>query len=90
MLKNKNAEKAQMAGDAPDGNEPLPKRRKKATRYHNAAFNAFSVALSEAVQHGDVELRDEHRLSEDALRIDMMILKKNRGVEIKRVWGKFM
>jgi hypothetical protein len=84
MFKNKKSE------DTDDGKEAIPERRKKATRYHNAAVNAISEYLYEDNLTGDVELTDEHRLSEDALRIDMMIIKKNRGVAIKRVWGKFM
>jgi len=68
----------------------IPKRgRKKATMYHNAAFNAFSKLLDEGIKSGSVELEHEHQLSKHALRIDF-IIKKGRDFDIKRVWGKFM
>jgi len=66
------------------------KEVKRSMRYHNAAYETFLNTLSDDIQSGRVELQDEHRLSEDALRIDMMIIKKMPGVEIDRVWGKFM
>jgi hypothetical protein len=66
------------------------KTPKQMTPFHNAMFGTFSETLDEAIQNGKVELQDEHRLSADALRIDMMILKKEPDFMINRVWGKFM
>ena len=68
-------------------NAPETKRKKPAT-YHTAAFDAFWYRLSEYIKNGDVTLQDEHRLAREPLRIDIMIIKKNREVEIDTSWGK--
>jgi len=82
MLKTRNAAGG---GQNPSGNE-----LKTPTRHHNAMFGTFLDMLDGDIQRDDIELQDEHRLSADALRIDIIIIKKKPGVEIKRVWGKFM
>jgi hypothetical protein len=66
---------------------PKPKRKETVT-YHDAAFAAFSYLLREYVKNGDVTLEDECRLSKQPLKIDIMIIKKNREVEIKTSWGR--
>jgi len=66
---------------------PKPERKKPAT-YHTAAFDAFWYRLREYIKSGDVTLHDEHRLSREPLRIDIMVIKKNRDVEIGISWGK--
>jgi len=66
---------------------PKPERKKPAT-YHTAAFDAFWYRLREYIKNGDITLQDEHRLAKEPLRIDIMIVKKNREVEIDTSWGK--
>jgi len=66
---------------------PETKRKKPAT-YHTAAFDAFLYRLNEYIKNGDITLLDEHRLSRQPLRIDIMIIKKKREVEIDTSWGK--
>ena len=69
---------------------PGKPERKKMTTYHTAAFSAFKFFLRDYVNNGDVTLEDEKRLSKSPLKIDIMIIKKARDVEIKRGWGKIM
>ena len=66
---------------------PKPKRKKSAT-YHDAAFDAFRYRLNEYVKNGYVTLEGEHRLSTHPLKIDIIVIKKNRDVEIDTPWGK--
>ena len=63
-------------------------KRKKPAGYHEAAFSAFKYLLNDHIKNGDVELFDEHRLSKRVLKIDIMVVKKNRDVEIEKTWGK--
>jgi hypothetical protein len=80
-----------MSGIEKAGDNTSPQKApKQMTLFHNAVFGMFSETLDEAIRNGKVELQDEHRLSTDALRIDMMILKKEPDFIINRVWGKFM
>ncbi|MDR2577692.1 MAG: hypothetical protein LBC70_02635, partial [Chitinispirillales bacterium] len=65
-----------------------PKPRKEPAMYHDAAFSAFSYLLREYVENGDVTLQDERRLSKQPLKIDIMIIKKKRDVEIETSWGR--
>jgi hypothetical protein len=78
--------KIKKAGD----NTTPQKAPKPMTPFHNAVFGTFSKTLGEAIKNGRIELQNEHRLSTDAMRIDMMILKKEPDFIINRVWGKFM
>ena len=64
-----------------------PKRKELAT-YHNAVFSAFGHYLREQKESGDIALEDEHQLSKQPPRIDIIIIKKNRDVKIERVWGR--
>jgi len=66
---------------------PKPKRKELAT-YHSAVFSAFGHYLREQKESGDVTLEDEHQLSKQPPRIDIIIIKKNRDVKIERVWGR--
>jgi len=68
-------------------NELKPKRKKAAT-YHEAAFNAFNYLLRKYVKNGDVSLENEHPLSKRPPKIDIIILKKNRNIEIETTWGR--
>ena len=68
---------------------PKPKpNRKEATTYHNAVFAALEYILRKHLKNGDVTIVDEHKLSKQPLKIDFMVIKKNRNVEIKNCWGK--
>ena len=64
------------------------RKRKDKTPYHAAAFSVFKYLLSDYVKNGDVELSNEHPLSKEPLKIDIIVLRKNRDVEIKRSWGR--
>jgi len=74
----------------PDGaeNETGTERRRERTPYHGAAFSVFSSRLYEYQQNGIVALHDEHRLSKEPLRIDIVVIKKNSDVELEPVWAK--
>jgi len=69
-------------------NAPKPPERKERATYHNAVFSAFGHYLREQKENGDVALEDEHQLSKQPPRIDIIIIKKNRDVKIERVWGR--
>ena len=64
-----------------------PKRKKTAT-YHDAAFAAFMYLLRKYIKNGDIVLENERHLSKRPLKIDIMIIKKNRDVEIETSFGK--
>ncbi|MCL1946154.1 MAG: hypothetical protein FWF51_03245, partial [Chitinivibrionia bacterium] len=64
-----------------------PKRKKTAT-YHDAAFAAFMYLLRKYIKNGDIVLENERHLSKRPLKIDIMIIKKNRNVEIETSFGK--
>jgi len=66
---------------------PKPERKEAAT-YHTAVFSGFGHYLREQKENGDVTLKDEHQLSIQPPRIDIIIIKKNRDVKIERVWGR--
>jgi hypothetical protein len=70
-----------------DNAQPKPKRKKTAT-YHDAAFAAFNYLLRKYVKNGDVTLESEHQLSKRPPKIDIIVLKKNKNVEIDTSWGK--
>jgi len=74
----------------PDGaeTERSSERRRERTPYHGAAFSVFSSRLYEYQQNGIVALHDEHRLSKEPLRIDIVVIKKNSDVELEPVWAK--
>jgi hypothetical protein len=78
MLTRKNVEKT-----PPGGSE-----RKERTPYHGAALGVFSCLFHNYRQNGDVAILDEHRLSKEPLRIDIVVIKKNRGIELEPVWAK--
>ncbi|MDR2577655.1 MAG: hypothetical protein LBC70_02450, partial [Chitinispirillales bacterium] len=67
---------------------PKPKPRKEPATYHDAVFTAFRYILREYVENGDITLQDERRLSKQPLKIDIMIIKKKRDVDIETSWGK--
>jgi len=67
-------------------NAPKPERKDAAT-FHNAVFSVFGHYLREQKENGGVMLEDEHQLSKQPPRIDIIIIKKNRDVKIHRVWG---
>jgi type I site-specific restriction-modification system R (restriction) subunit len=62
--------------------------RQKRTPYHDAAFGVVSCLLHKYRQNNDIELLDEHRLSKEPLRIDIVVIKKNRDVELEPIWAK--
>jgi hypothetical protein len=62
--------------------------RQEPTPYHNAAFNVFCYRLHKYKENDDVTLSDEHRLSKEPLRIDIVVIKKNRDIELELVWAK--
>jgi hypothetical protein len=62
--------------------------RQESTPYHGAAFNVFSYRLRKYQENGDVTLFDECRLSKEPLRIDIVVIKKNRDIELEPVWAK--
>ncbi len=63
--------------------------RQEPTPYHCAAVNAIFYRLHEYEENGDVDLIDEHRLSKEPLRIDAIVVKKNRDIELAPRWAKF-
>ena len=63
-------------------------KRKKTATYHDTAFAAFNYLLRKYVKSGDVSLEDEHQLSKRPPKIDIIVLKKNRNIEIETSWGK--
>jgi hypothetical protein len=68
---------------------PNPKpRSKEAAKYHNAMFVALSFLLRKYRENGDITLTDEHQLSKYPLKIDIMVVKKNRDVAIETSWGR--
>ena len=74
----------------PDGAkaQTSAERRKERTPYHGATFSVFSSRLYEYQQNGIVALHDEHRLSKEPLRIDIVVIKKNSDVELEPIWAK--
>jgi len=66
---------------------PETKRKETAT-YHTAVFSGFGHYLREQKENGDLTLKDEHQLSIQPPRIDIIIIKKNRDIKIERVWGR--
>ena len=62
--------------------------RKERTPYHGAAFGVFSCLFYNYQQNGNVAIFDEHRLSKEPLRIDIVVIKKNRDIELEPVWAK--
>ena len=65
--------------------KPKPK---KYANYHEAAFSAFGYRLREYVKNGDISLEDEHPLSKRPPKIDIIVLKKDKDVDIETSWGK--
>jgi hypothetical protein len=63
-------------------------KRKERTPYHGAAFGVFSCLFNYYRKNGLVELHDEHRLSKEPLRIDIVVIKKNRDIELEPAWAK--
>jgi hypothetical protein len=63
-------------------------QRKERTPYHGAAFGAFSCLFCNYRQNGKVTIVDEHRLSKEPLRIDIVVIKKDRDIELEPVWAK--
>jgi len=63
-------------------------KRQEPTLYHNATFNAFCYQFYNYKENDDVAIIDEHRLSKEPLRIDIIVIKKNREIELKPVWAK--
>ena len=61
--------------------------RKVPAAFHPAAFSAIRYYLREYQESGDVTLKEEHPLSKQAPRIDI-IVKKNRKVQIDRCWAR--
>ena len=74
-----------MAENAPNAQKP---KRKETATYHNAAFSALGHYLRKQKENGEVTLKDEHYLSQEPPRIDIIIIKKIRDVKIDRVWGR--
>jgi hypothetical protein len=72
------------AEQTPDDNS----ERQEPTPYHDAAFNVFSYRLHKYKENDDIALFDEHRLSKEPLRIDIIVVKKNRNVELDPCWAK--
>jgi len=62
--------------------------RKESARYHEAAFAAFVYMLRKHRKNGDVTLEDERQLSKRPLRVDIIIIKKNREAEIENSWAR--
>ncbi|MCL2183783.1 MAG: hypothetical protein FWB85_09980 [Chitinispirillia bacterium] len=62
--------------------------RKESARYHEAAFAAFVYMLRKHRKNGDVTLEDERQLSKRPLRVDIIIIKKNRNAEIENSWAR--
>jgi hypothetical protein len=73
--------------NAPETPDNGPKRKER-TPYHGAAFGVFSCLFNYYRQNGLVELHDEHRLSKEPLRIDIVVIKKNRDIELEPAWAK--
>jgi hypothetical protein len=77
------------AGKMPQNTKsPTKSKRKNTVNYHEAAFTAFNYRLREYIKNGDVSLEDEHQLSKRPPRIDIIVLKKNKDIEIETSWGK--
>jgi hypothetical protein len=77
--------------DIPEEPEEAPggdAERQEPTPYHCAAFNVFCCCLQKHRQNNDVTLSDEYRLSKEPLRIDIVVIKKNRDIELEPVWAK--
>jgi len=74
----------------PDGAETETRAELSRGRipYHNASFDAFLAVLSDYLQDDSVAPIDEFRLSKEPLRIDIVIIKNNRDIELKPVWAK--
>jgi len=76
--------KSEELEEAPDDSA----ERQEPTPYHGAAVNVIFYRLHEYEENGDVAIIDEHRLSKEPLRIDIIVVKKNREIELKPVWAK--
>jgi len=61
---------------------------KETATYHQAAFAAFNYLLRKYKHNGDVELKDNHKLSKEPLEIDIMVIKKKANVKITESWGQ--
>jgi hypothetical protein len=57
--------------------------------FHNAAFDVFCHRLRKYQESGDVTLIDEFQLSRGPLRIDVLIIKKNRNIVLELLWARF-
>jgi hypothetical protein len=63
---------------------PTKTGRKSRSKYHQAAVTVLKFYLREYLNNGDLTLTDEYLLSESPLKVDMMVIKKNRGVTVER------
>jgi len=83
IKKTKTAEQppADAAGDAND-------EQRERSPYHCAAVGVFSYLLRTYRRNGSVALIDEHMLSKEPLRIDIVIIKKIRDVWLKPLWAR--
>jgi len=62
-------------------------KRKAPATFHPAAVSAIRCSLLEYQKNGEVTLKEEHPLSKQAPRIDI-IVKKNRTTQIDRCWAR--
>jgi hypothetical protein len=62
--------------------------RRERTPYHNAAFDTIRHRLRKYQENGDITLTDEHQLSRGPLKIDIVIVKKNRNFELEPEWAR--
>jgi len=62
--------------------------RRELTPYHNAAFDVFAYRLRKYRDNGDITLTDECQLSRGPMKIDIVIVKKNRAIELEPSWAK--
>ncbi len=74
---------------APNGAETRTRaKRRERTPYHSAAFGALYCLFRDYRKSGKVAIIDEHRLSKEPLRIDIVVIIKERGVELEPLWTK--
>ena len=73
------------AVNAAEAEKPV---RKPPTPYHPAAFSAIGFYLLEYQKSGEVTLEEEHSLSKEPPRIDIIIIKKNPATKIDRCWAR--
>jgi hypothetical protein len=62
--------------------------RQERTPYHNAAFDTIRHRLRKYQKNGDITLSDELQLSRGPLKIDFLVVKKNRDFELEPPWAK--